>query len=184
LSAPEWTYADNGTYTVALRVKDAEDAESEIVVAQVTVIDRAPIGAFTWSPDGQEEGLAVAFTDGSTSSPDAIAAWHWDFGNGQTSEDQNPQYTFLDNGVYTVRLTVTDDDGSTAQIEHQVTINDRAPLAAFNWSPDSQAEGSPVAFTDASTSAPDAIAAWHWEFGDGNTSEDQSPEYTFLDNGV
>ena len=47
--------------------------------------------------------VQVAFTDNSTGSPDS---WLWDFGDGNTSIEQNPQHTYNDTGLYTVKLKV------------------------------------------------------------------------------
>jgi PKD repeat protein len=115
----------------------------------------------------------IAFTDTSTSFPDSIVAWSWDFAGVGTSTDQNPSFTFMDDGTYNVCLTVTDDDGSTDTICRNVTVLDLAPTAAFNWSPEPQDEGSAIAFTDTSTSFPDSIVAWSWDFaGVGTTVTD------------
>ncbi len=52
-------------------------------------------------------GSVVSFTDQSTPES-AITAWQWDFGNGDGSEVQNPQYTYAEEeGTYTVTLVVT-----------------------------------------------------------------------------
>jgi PKD repeat protein len=93
----------------------------------VTVNDLGPTAAFTWMPEPQDEGSAVQFTDGSTSYPDAIVGWAWDFGDGGVSSDQNPAHTYADNGIYTVTLTVTDDDGSTDIATHTVTVQNVSP---------------------------------------------------------
>ena len=51
----------------------------------------------------------VAFTDESTNAP---TAWKWDFGDGNTSTEQNPEHQYLENGTYSVSLTVTNLYGS------------------------------------------------------------------------
>ncbi len=41
-------------------------------------------------------------------------SYEWDFGDGNTSDEQNPTYTYTDAGNYTVTLTVIDDSGNTS----------------------------------------------------------------------
>jgi len=74
-----------------------------------------PTADFSGSPTAGAGGsLTVTFTDNSTSTPSCpIFAWLWDFGDGQTSTDQNPPphvYTKTSPGSqqrFTVKLTVT-----------------------------------------------------------------------------
>ncbi|HPF39364.1 MAG TPA: PQQ-dependent sugar dehydrogenase [Phycisphaerae bacterium] len=77
------------------------------------------------------EGLApltVQFTD--TSSVPNPTAWLWDFGDGTTSTDQNPQHTYTLNGAFTVRLQVTSGSGvSTIQKAAHIFVGDRVPIA-------------------------------------------------------
>ncbi len=178
---PTWTYMDNGTYTVTLTVSDSLLDDTTTTVVEVT--DLSPTAAFTWYPEPQEEGTAVSFTDASTSSPDAIVAWSWNFGGEGSSSEQNPSFTFADDGTYTVTLTVTDEDGSESSVSHNVTITDKAPTAAFSYLPTSPLEGSPVQFTDASTSFPDTIVAWEWDFGDGDIDSGLMPSHTYANDG-
>lgn len=53
-------------------------------------------------------------------------SWHWDFGDGATSDKQNPVHTYYDKGMYTVTLTVTDgfDQVSSHSIEIDVKNDD------------------------------------------------------------
>lgn len=51
----------------------------------------------------------VCFTDQSTNSP---TKWHWDFGDGTTSDEQNPCHEYSSIGNYTVTLLVTNDSGT------------------------------------------------------------------------
>ncbi len=68
-----------------------------------------PIADFTASPESGTAPLPVSFTDQSTNNP---TVWHWDFGDGGTSSQQNPSYTYNYPGTYTVTLIATNDDGS------------------------------------------------------------------------
>jgi len=52
--------------------------------------------------------LEIHFTDLSTEGDHAIDQWNWDFGDGATSDLQNPEHTYQDAGTFTVSLTVTD----------------------------------------------------------------------------
>lgn len=69
-------------------------------------------------------GLTATFTDQSTDADGTIKSWSWNFGDGQTSSDQNPVHPYASAGTYTVTLTVTDDDGATGTTNKQVTVTD------------------------------------------------------------
>ncbi len=47
------------------------------------------------------------------SGTEPIVECRWDFGAAGSSREQNPSFVFMDDGVYPVILTVTDNDGST-----------------------------------------------------------------------
>ncbi len=180
---PSYVFDTNGSYTVTLAVTD-EDGSVGTVSHVVTITDGVPTAGFTWSPEPQVENSPVLFTDTSTSPQDPIVSWAWDFDGLAASTEQNPSYTFSDSGVYTVSLTVTDTDGSTSTVLHDVTIGALdGPTAAFTWTPEPQNEGAAVAFTDQSIFSADAIVAWSWNFAGLGTSSDQHPTHTFMDNG-
>jgi autotransporter-associated beta strand protein len=178
---PSFKFMDHGNYTVTLSVTD-DDGSIVTVSHDLTILDLKPMVEFTWEPDPQE-GSAAEFTDWSTSYPDTIVSWSWDFGGLGTSTEQNPTFTFMDDGEHLVTLSVEDDDGSTATVSHRVTVLDVGPMAEFSWAPGEQDEGSPVQFTDKSTRHPDDIVSWSWDFAGLDSSAEQNPQFTFVDDG-
>lgn len=50
----------------------------------------------------------IAFTDNSLNSP---TSWEWDFGDDTYSEEQNPAHIYTENGIYSVKLTVSNEFG-------------------------------------------------------------------------
>jgi len=62
------------------------------------------VADFSGSPTSDYLPLTVQFTDQSTG---PVTGWNWNFGDGNTSSVQNPQYTYSNAGNYTVTLTVT-----------------------------------------------------------------------------
>ena len=68
-----------------------------------------PNAVFTTKPTSGNAPLTVKFTDQSANNP---ISWKWDFGDNTTSTEQNPSHTYQNAGKYTVKLTVTNDQGS------------------------------------------------------------------------
>jgi hypothetical protein len=94
-----------------------------------------PIAAFTQTIDG----LAVSFSDGSTDSDGSVTAWQWDFGDGNSSSARNPDHSYADGGIYTVYLTVSDEDGAGDTASTSFTLEapppePQPPLAPTNLS--------------------------------------------------
>jgi serine protease len=69
-------------------------------------------------------GRTVTFEDQSTDSDGDVAAWDWNYGDGNTSTQQNPVHTYTDDGKYQVTLTITDNEGATDFVTQDVTAID------------------------------------------------------------
>ena len=72
----------------------------------------SPVAKFSGSPTNGPCPLSVYFTDESTGT---IDSWYWDFGDGETSTEQNPTHTYNSTGYFTVSLTVTGPGGSDTE---------------------------------------------------------------------
>ena len=173
---PSHNYADAGVYTVSLTVTGPGGSDVETKTDYVTVTS-VPTAAFAGSPTSGNAPLNVSFTDQSTGGP---SSWSWDFGDGGTSTEQNPSYTYDAAGSYTVTLTASNSCGSDAETKTDyITVSDAPcdpPVADFTGSPTSGAYPLDVSFTDQSTNSP---TSWSWDFGDGNSSTAQNPTHTY-----
>ncbi|HSG27167.1 MAG TPA: PKD domain-containing protein [Candidatus Krumholzibacterium sp.] len=134
----------------------------------------APVAEFSGTPTSGIEPLTVDFTDMSSGSP---TSWSWTFGDGGSSSQQNPSYTYNSAGTYTVTLTATNAVGSDGETKvGYITVDPCvAPTASFTGAPVTGYAPLTVDFTDASTAA----SGWDWTFGDGGTSTQQNPSYTY-----
>jgi PKD repeat protein len=123
------------------------------------------------------------FTD--TSQPEnTITTWAWDFGDGTTSNEQDPTHQYTGNGQYTVRLVVSNTTGSS-EASQVVSVNNIQPtLSPLNADFRAEAgENGTVNFVDQSTPQ-EAIVAREWDFN-GDTiidSTDANPTFTFTEN--
>ncbi len=105
------TFHKDGTFGVNLTVYDS-DGSSESVTEVITVTDSSPTADFTSDVTYGNAPLTVSFANSSTGHDDPLN-YDWDFGDGAPgSTEKDPVHIYADPGVYTVTLTVTDNDGS------------------------------------------------------------------------
>ena len=180
---PTHMYTDDGVYTVTLTVTDDDGGTGKDTLT-VTVLDLAPKADFEWNPEPQDESSAIQFTNTSKSYPDDITIWAWDFAGLGSSNEQNPSFTFPDNGTYPVTLTVTDDDGSTDTISHLVTVQnvppvvDAGPDQVEYWGLEVDLIGS---FGDPGI---EDTHTFEWAIGDGDTAATLEASHTYADAGT
>ena len=174
---PSHGYDVVGAYDVSLTVSSSAGTDTTTMVAAVTVTEPAPAASWTTSVSGGPAPLDVTFADTSTLN---ITSWLWDFGDGATSSLQNPSHTFLDPGTYPVSLTVTSAGGSNT-LSSDFVVDEPAPIASFTLDVMGGEAPLDVQFSDASTLN---ITGWSWDFGDGNSSTEESPLHTYVGGGT
>jgi len=173
-AAPTKTYTVPGTYAVTLTAIGPGGTDLETKSAYVTVLEPAPVAVFTGVPRVGVAPLTVSFTNFSLGN---LTSRSWDFGDGGTSTQNNPTYTYLTPGSYTVTLTVTSAGGSDTETKlNYIIVNQPPPVAEFSGAPLSGPPGLTTNFTDASTGS---LNSWLWDFGDGSTSTLQNPSHSF-----
>lgn len=105
-----------------------------------------------------------------------LNSWYWEFGDGETSTEQNPTHKYEKAGKYKVHLIITAPYGSD-KVTHDILIG-RPPQAGFTYRYNDSTKKS-VTFTDWSISEDSPIITWHWNFGDGKTSDKQNPSHSY-----
>jgi len=99
------------------------DGPPPTTTTSTSYTNQPPNASFNYNPTS--EILTVNFTDTSSDNDGIIVSRYWDFGDGTTSTQQNPSHTYSTTGIYTVTLTVTDND--TATDNASITIDKKPP---------------------------------------------------------
>ncbi|MGA1842202.1 MAG: putative Ig domain-containing protein [bacterium] len=169
----QWTpvFAQVGPNDVVVRVMDSLGA-SATQFFTITVSPR-PNQAPVSDPDGPYSGLKgeeIIFDGSGSYDPegDLSLSYQWNFGDGATSDLQNPTHTYQATGHFIVSLFVTDSRGATGSAETSAQIGEpnREPTAdvggpytghawdiiTFNGSDSSDPDNDPLTYT--------------WNFGD------------------
>jgi PKD repeat protein len=159
---PSNTYPTPGTYTVCLAVTNPCSIDN--ICASITVTACSPAVASFAASDNE---LIVTFTELSTNA----TTWGWDFGDGNTSNSQNPTYAYGTSGTYYVCLTVTSNCDTNIFCDSITVSSCATVVASFTYSDSSLA----VDFTDLSVNAD----SWSWNFGDGFNATTQNPTHIY-----
>ncbi len=143
---------------------------------------------FLMKPTQGQVPLTVFFVDSSSGAP---SDWRWDFGDGSAGEGRQIMHTYLQPGLYTVSMTVSDEsDSDTRTIPDAIlavsnpfyspipTMPGIKPsfIADFKVSKRSGTAPLQIQFTDLSVGDP---VSWEWDFGDGGTDSSQNPIHIY-----
>ena len=170
------SYPKSGKYHITLQAIDSADNTSWST-KYITVLGN-PVSNFTTSGGC----TSMQFFDSSyVPGGGNINRWEWDFGDGTVSSLQNPMHTYADTGTYMVTLK-NYNFMCSGMVSKTIRVHE-VPLSHFSFNAGVCA-GIPVAFQDASTIGSDQITSWKWDFGNGDSSLQQSPVYAFPSGGA
>jgi PKD repeat protein len=181
LPYPCYGYAAAGTYSVKLVVKD--NLSNKDSITQTITVHPIPVPNF--SANTVCLGDVTQFADMSTvGGGSVVTMWDWDFGDGGFHAPvQNPTKTFGGSGIQIVTLCVTTNDGCSACTTMTITVNPR-PVAGYTYASNGCASTT-INFQDASQPGANGnITNWDWDFGDGNTSIQQTPSHAYQAGGI
>ena len=143
------------------------------------VVGVAPIAQFNAYYAFATVPTKVMFVDNSMGS--TPMTYQWDFGDGSTSTEQNPSHMYTLRGLYTVKLTVTNQFGSSTEIKKDYITIGMGPKADIAATPVNGNVPLSVQFTDKSQGQ---VTTWQWDFGDGKRSDEKDPVHTYWTAGV
>ena len=177
---PTHTYLTDGKFNVSLHVIDENGCEDEISENNLVSIKRLPIVEF--SSSRQTNCVApfeVNFKDESRKTRDKDT-YLWDFGDGNTSTDENPTHTYTKEGNFRVTLTITTPEGCKAfkSLASYIFIGDLKPT----FTADQTEICAPTKVILTNTTSPAGLVS-RWEFGDGGFANGNTVEYEFKSTG-
>ena len=168
------TTGDAVVYTVELTTTSFYGC-TDTKTADITIYP-LPVVNFSANPGFQQYPAA---TDTFTNlTPSGSWTYLWQFGDGNTSTDVSPVYTYAAPGEYNVTLTA-----QTAEcidsISHKITIIPAAPIADF-MPPETDCAPLEITFSNQSEFATSFI----WDFGNGSQSSKENPTFTYYEAGI
>jgi gliding motility-associated-like protein len=162
------SYTTAGNSIVGMIVYNGKQRDT--AYNKVTVYP-SPIAGFSINATPQSFlGNYFIFTDNSTITPTSTLKYNWYFGNGDTSINKNPGYTYPSSGVYKVKHVVTSNKGCIDSISKTATV---LPPLVVDFAADTICGVDSTTFTNKSTST-DPILKVKWDFNNDNIFTDAS----------
>jgi gliding motility-associated-like protein len=179
LQNPSGTYFNPGQYNIKLVVYNAAGDSAVLEKTQYISVYAAPDVAFTGLPLTGCVPLPVSFTDQSTAGSGSISQWQWDFGDGNSSNIQNPSHTYATAGNYNVTLRLTNSFGCIKVLSkpQYIKVNAGAHADFSNTAPVGCHPPTVINFQNLSTGS--GILTYQWDFGDGGSSTVSNPSHTY-----
>ena len=188
-------YTDNGLYLATISVTD-DDGGVGVTTVPVVVLNVAP--AMTTVQGCSPNEGSVCTTGGQFSDPGSDS---WtitvNFGDGSAPREISlaagaprryaTSHVYDDNGLYTVAVTLTDDDGGSSTFRHLVRVQNVAPtVTAANDSPTYWGLSVNLTGTATDPSQADTQAGFtsHWTLGDGTTGSGLSTAHAYANPGT
>lgn len=182
LQNPTHTYNEGGplNFDVSLTVETSGGCSQSIT--QTVNIYPKPIAYFDFEFTNGSSciGSEIQFTDQSTSSQGDIISWIWDFGDSQTSTEQNPTHSYALSGDFAVSLTIENENGCDSTYNTSISIY---PNPNIDFSFTEVCFGSLSEFNDSDHINVGATSEWLYDFGDGNTSTESDPTHLYANSG-
>jgi len=177
---PPHAYASPGNYTASLNITDGNGCVSD-TFKQDIAIAAYPVADFKVNAEPICANSDAVFTDATTISTGTVNYWYWDFGNGTTSNMQNPPPVDYAKGNYNVKLFVNTKENCAADtVIKNFAVN--SVDIDFTKSNDT-CKNIPIEFTAKNLNASVNINQWSWNFGDNSFSNDPTVTHTYTNGG-
>lgn len=168
---PGHVYNIPGLYTISLVITNIFGCSDTLVKPNYILVPGS-LAMFSASTIQACAKTTVQFTDLSVNA----TSWDWNFGDGNTSIQKNPDNIYQNAGQYTVSLVVHDANGCSSNytLPNPLIIN---PLPTANYTVSDTVFCTPfsAAFNNLSQNA----VSYSWNFGDGSSSSIQHPSHIY-----
>jgi len=136
---------------------------------------KKPIARFTVSKEIVEIGDTVMFTNQSENA----LSYFWSFGDGINSTDENPKHSYSEGGFYVVILKANNSAGESS-ISDTIKVSYLPSVAEFQLDKTDMDISEKINLTNLSKNS----VRYLWKFGDGVSSEEFNPSYSYSNVGI
>lgn len=165
--------------TVWATLKSSTTKQACMPTARLPILISGPIFSYRQSWEHNcDKSLFLGFA-----TPDKKAKYRisWDMGDGSSYNTPFVRHGFKDSGTYTVKVSLTDSLGCTAEEVHKVHFpGSRLKLRVAYTIIGSKCAPLLVQFRDSSSTSNVKIVGWNWNFGDGTSSILKNPQHQYL----
>ncbi|RLF57551.1 MAG: hypothetical protein DRN27_07545 [Thermoplasmata archaeon] len=184
------TYSKQGTFFATITVWDNAGAKSSDTIEIDVVNYQKPIASITTNKTVGKSPLLINFSGNAYDLERKISSYHWDFGDGSTSDIQNPIHWFNETGSYYVWLTVSFDNRIEVTTSIEINVIEKyIPHAILTSSSISGKAPKKINFYGDCLDSDNGNHSYHWFFDDGflpknKESTEQNPSHIFWIPGI
>jgi len=115
---PIHQYTTDGTYDVTLHISNGDLFDE--ITKSIVILKSPPTADFEWI----SRVSGVEFTDTSIDLDGTVETWFWEFGDSETSREQNPIHIYEETGRdYDVALVISDNDGLSDMVIKTIYVD-------------------------------------------------------------
>ena len=176
------SFSGDSLLKIRLILKDAFGC-ADTAEKNIKISNDPPVSDFSYiinSSSNHCPPVVVKFTNKSIPGKNQITHFYWDFGNNSFSSKENPTNSYLEPGIYTVSLVVTDEVGCSDTMKKYNLVKVNGAIGNFSVEPLVGCGSLSCNFTPHTTK----VSAYNWNFGDGNASSDSVPTHKYTYGGV
>ena len=166
------TYTNAGVFNVRLRL--TTDKNCTIEYTQPFTVKPTPIANFSNTAACLGETTQFTNTTSFALGADSITNFFWDFGDGANSNNEDPTYTYANEGNYDVTLRVIGINGCENSITRQIKV-ETIPNAGFTAT--NACVGEPITITNISVNS--VAVTTQYDLGNGDTRNGADIQYTY-----
>ncbi|QSE98812.1 PKD domain-containing protein [Fulvivirga lutea] len=177
VASPSISYEALGSYEVKLTVNKSDGSSSQLTLPKIIKAIAYPEVKFSTAATSVCINSPIDFFNTTT---DAVR-YVWDFGDGKTSVEKNPQHTYTKSGKYTVSLIAYNEE-ECSKVLTKTNLVEVIGVEEILIAADDRNSciSSPTVSFDTSVD----YDSYAWDFGDGGTSNLSNPVHTYTQTGA
>ena len=174
-------YTSSGTYSISLTAYDEKGNRNELAKTIIVTDNQAPTVDFI--TDNACLANTNVFSVQNFTPDQTITSYTWTFPDGSQQSGAEVSHQFIEPGSYQVKLHVKSENGCGNFVQKEVKVYPE-PQAAFSLTESLICSNAPVTFTNQINFPEESVITYSWDFGDGTTSAEKSPEHVFSAGGT